>query len=935
VSRRFSLLIAGSIVLLAAIGGAVPGYVVGHGSLAGLGGFLGAGIGFVASVLWAVADRRRQGRLTAATARSQILDLFPLPPMTGLRPSSLLSAERGLMPFRGHAVDMAWLKDWCLTQAGPPLCVLSGAAGVGKTRTVLELAKKLPSGWVVGRLRLGQEAGAVQTLVAGGDPTLVIIEAANWGLRLVPFLQDLHRTRGGMHLRAVVVTRNSNWLTALRGRLAETEATVLDQARIRELEAQGSPDDLRRWFGEALKVYAEQFGRSVPRLVGRGPQTGTSMGELQARALLTILADSSSGHSQPDGMSAEDVAVTLAAQERRQWPDLEGSVLSDIVRDRCVSTLVLLGARNEDDAAAVLRRVPDLGDAPEERLRDIARWVHQIYPGYDPEWIAAPEPDLVVAGILVPSLQESPGLQASLVSSLSAERLARVIGLLLNVGQYVPWAHTVLEAALREAGVSGFPAEVMERLTEVQGSRQLDQVLEQLIRAGAIPLERLWELHLVLDKPELVPHARVAIAEVLVTAARGEEDLLNLATAIDRLGTALAELGRYEESLAALREAVGLWREAATANPRYRSELATAIGNLGGALYNLGRDDEMLAATQEAVKVWREAATANPTRYRPELAGAVGNLGLALGRLGRYEESLAALQEAVGLWREAATSDPRYWTELGGLVVNLGLALSQVGRYKESLAALQEAVELWREAAIANPTRYRPDLAGAVGSLGPPLGELGRYEESLAALQEAVELWREAVAANPTRYRPDLAVALTSLGVTFSRLGRDEESLAALREAVGLWREAATANPTRYRPELAAGLTNLGGILGRRGRYEESLAALQEAAGVWREAEAANPAEYRPALASGLTNLGATFGQLGRYQESLAAMQEAVELWREAAAAKPARYRPELAAALHNLAASLEQLSRHEEALATERESPALADAREREPRSV
>ena len=64
---------------------------------------------------------------------------------------------------------------------------------------------------------------------------------------------------------------------------------------------------------------------------------------------------------------------------------------------------------------------------------------------------------------------------------------------------------------------------------------------------------------------------------------------------------------------------------------------------LGG----LGRRVEALAAIQEAVTIFRELAAVRPDAFRPDLARALSNLSLMLAELGRRVEALAAIQEAV------------------------------------------------------------------------------------------------------------------------------------------------------------------------------------------------------------------------------------------------------------------------------------------------
>ena len=72
-------------------------------------------------------------------------------------------------------------------------------------------------------------------------------------------------------------------------------------------------------------------------------------------------------------------------------------------------------------------------------------------------------------------------------------------------------------------------------------------------------------------------------------------------------------------------------------------------------LADLGRWEEALASIQEAVTIDRELAAARPDAFRPRLAGSLTILSVDLSALGRQEEALATIQEAVTIRRELAT----------------------------------------------------------------------------------------------------------------------------------------------------------------------------------------------------------------------------------------------------------------------------------------
>ena len=103
-----------------------------------------------------------------------------------------------------------------------------------------------------------------------------------------------------------------------------------------------------------------------------------------------------------------------------------------------------------------------------------------------------------------------------------------------------------------------------------------------------------------------------------LAAARPDAFLPDLATSLNNQSTRLADLGRREEALAAIEEAVTIYRELAEARPdAFLPDLATSLNNQSDCLADLGRREEALAAIEEAVTIYRELAGPAPTPSCP------------------------------------------------------------------------------------------------------------------------------------------------------------------------------------------------------------------------------------------------------------------------------------------------------------------------------
>ena len=843
------------------------------------------------------------------------------------------------MPFRGRSRELRQLADWLADDRAGPVLMVSGPAGVGKSRLALEFASRLPQDWAAGWLHAGTGDIAVGAVRACGDPAIMLVDDADGRADLVPLLESLAEQHENPVTRVVLVTRSAVGLrSALMSQLTERHAWVASGAPQLELDLEGGHDDQIRWFGEAVSAFAAALDGPVPALPERFPQGQGGAVQpfvvLQAQALLAVLG-ADGAHRDPRELPFGQLAGALMSHEQRRWQAMaatwnwgRGGPLSAMLQGRSIAALALLGADGDAEAEEILRRVPELRDAPAERLSGISSWIAALYPA-SPGPAPRIRPDMIGEWFVVRELTEHSALTQSLRMGLTDDQAARALGFLARAADRLESAsHLFDEFATGDIHRRILAAALAARTGEV-GRRLLDAVIAaQIGSAGEWTLDQLTELQRLLPEHVLLlTHIKIVALIVTLYRAQPADDparhQADLATALGNLGNWLYEVGRYQEALDAAQEAVTLRRAQPADNPaRHQADLAIALGNLGNLLGEVGRYQEALDAAQEAVTLRRAQPADDPARHQADLATALGNLGNWLYEVGRYQEALDAAQEAVTLRRAQPADNPaRHQADLATALGNLGAQLAEVGRYQEALDAAQEAVTFYRALAADDPARHQADLASALNNLGIWLGEVGCYQEALDAAQEAVTLRRAQAADNPARHQADLAMALNNLGNWLGEVGRYQEALDAAQEAVTLRRAQAADNPARHQADLAMALNNLGNKLAEVGRYQEALDAAQEAVTLRRAQAADNPARHQADLAMALGNLGILLGKVGRYQEALDAAQEAVTLRRAQAADNPARHQADLAMALNNLGIRLDQVGRSDEALAARRES--------------
>jgi tetratricopeptide (TPR) repeat protein len=88
-----------------------------------------------------------------------------------------------------------------------------------------------------------------------------------------------------------------------------------------------------------------------------------------------------------------------------------------------------------------------------------------------------------------------------------------------------------------------------------------------------------------------------------------------------------------------------------------------ALHNHSYRLSNLGRYDEALPGIAEAIALYRKLAAADPETFAPDLAEALYDLSVPLAALGQREEAQSAITETVALYAPLVSTDPESYSD--------------------------------------------------------------------------------------------------------------------------------------------------------------------------------------------------------------------------------------------------------------------------------
>jgi predicted O-linked N-acetylglucosamine transferase (SPINDLY family) len=124
------------------------------------------------------------------------------------------------------------------------------------------------------------------------------------------------------------------------------------------------------------------------------------------------------------------------------------------------------------------------------------------------------------------------------------------------------------------------------------------------------------------------------------------------------LGSALLQLGRFDEAAASCRRALEI-----------RPDFAEAYNNLGLALHGLARLDDAVASYRRALEI------------QPHYAEVHNNLGNALRCLSRFDDAVASFRRALEINSEFAEAH----SNLGIVLINLGQMDDAVASYRRAL----------------------------------------------------------------------------------------------------------------------------------------------------------------------------------------------------------------------------------------------------------
>lgn len=328
-----------------------------------------------------------------------------------------------------------------------------------------------------------------------------------------------------------------------------------------------------------------------------------------------------------------------------------------------------------------------------------------------------------------------------------------------------------------------------------------------------------------------------------------------IASAWNDKGFMLANLGRHEEAVEALKQALSLYREKQDVRGQ-----GSALNNLGYAHAKAGKFQEAVAYAEEALEYRRaEQDRTSEANILNSIGGYLSALGRPDAALNYYTQSLPILRAAASpiLERVAGGRQPdgrekEIVRRLAAVTNNIALHYDYVGEWQLALENYEGALKLFRSVGD------KGSEAAALNNVGTLYFALGSPHKALEHLEQSLQLTREVVK-DPNA----LAERLVNIAKVYIAQASPDVALAATSEALGL--------KTNDRMRAAA-LASLGAVRALQGSpraaiesFDESL-KLQKGVGDKREE------------ASALLRRGDARGALKEYEAALADINAALAL---------------------------------------------------------
>jgi tetratricopeptide (TPR) repeat protein len=399
----------------------------------------------------------------------------------------------------------------------------------------------------------------------------------------------------------------------------------------------------------------------------------------------------------------------------------------------------------------------------------------------------------------------------------------------------------------------------------------------------------------------VLPELFTSLSEEKQDALFGEPNL-DTSQTLYRLADSMEPELRYTEAAASWRIQVRLSERLSRSSPesaQFADDLSDSFNRLGDALASLGKTDEALCFYQGGLKIRQELACApENTVFVRGLWVSIIKVGDTLASLGRTHEALGYHQLGQKIAEELNACLPENdWSavDLSVSFNRLGNTLVSLGKTDEALGYYQRCLKIQEEICARAPekTSFACNLSASFAKLGNTLASLGRTDEALGYFQRGLTIAEGLSTPAPenARFARQLAASFNNLGNALASLGKTNEALGYRQRCLKIAEELSARAPenAEFARELSISFSRLGDTLASLGKTDEALGYYQQCLKIREKISARAPENtlFACDLGDSFNALGNTLANLGKTDEALGYFQRRLKIAEELSALAP------------------------------------------------
>lgn len=274
--------------------------------------------------------------------------------------------------------------------------------------------------------------------------------------------------------------------------------------------------------------------------------------------------------------------------------------------------------------------------------------------------------------------------------------------------------------------------------------------------------------------------------------------------------------------------------------------VAESLHSIGNAHWNTRDYGKALKCYEQSLKIRREIGD------KPGEASSLHNIGNVHWGRGNYDEALKCYEESLNIRRTIGNK----WG-VGSSLSSIGNVLADRGDYENALKCLKESLKTRREIGDRRGT------ASSLVNMGTVHVDRGEHRKALNCYEESLKIQME------IGDKRDAALSLLNIGIVHWNHGDYQEALRCYEESLKIQREVGD------KQGVALSLHNIGLIHANRRDYRDASKCYEDALHIQREIG------DKRGVAQTLHSIGVVYWNRGDYEEALKCHEESLKIKRE------------------------------------------------------